>query len=101
MEIKLQYPFTTPAGQKIDTINTRRLKVRDLKSIGEQAGGKESELELLGIARMCNLVPEDLEEMDAADYQKLKARFLDVLGITGHADAGRGSAGEVVPVSAE
>lgn len=93
MEIKLQYPFTTAAGQSIDAITTRRLKVRDLKSIGEQAGGKESELELLGIARMCNLVPEDLEEMDAADYQQFKARFLEVLGITQGNDAGGGAAG--------
>lgn len=81
MELTLQYPFTTAAGQTISTVTVRRLKVRDIKAINEQANGKGTQIELLGVARMVSLLPEDLEEMDAADYQGLKDRFLEVLGI--------------------
>lgn len=82
MELTLQYPFTTAAGQTISTVTVRRLKVRDIKAITEQSDGKIAELEALGVSRMVNIVPEDLEEMDAADYQKLKERFLEILGIS-------------------
>ncbi len=101
MEIKLKFPFVTPSGQEIAFVTTRRLKVRDIKSISDQAEGKPAQLELLGVARMAGLIPEDLDEMDAADYQVLKDRFLDVLGITGNSLDGSGAAGAVVPVSAE
>ncbi|RAS18939.1 tail assembly chaperone E/41/14-like protein [Microvirgula sp. AG722] len=101
MELKLQYPFITAAGQQVDTVAVRRLKVRDLKVIGEQSGGNEVLLELNGVARMCGLVPEDLDEMDAADYQVVKARFLAFVGVTGQPVGGTESAGAVVPVSAE
>ena len=100
MEIKLKFPFTTPTGQKIEAVTIRRLKVRDIKAISEQADGKPAQMELLGVARMASLIPEDLDEMDAADYQVLKDRFLDVLGITGNGLDGSSAAGAVVPVSA-
>ncbi|XLV70722.1 phage tail assembly protein (plasmid) [Ralstonia syzygii subsp. celebesensis] len=45
-------------------------------------------LELNGVARMCGLVPEDLDEMDAADYQAVKARFLECVGVTGKSVGG-------------
>ena len=101
MELTLQYPFTTAAGQKVSAVTIRRLKVKDLKAIGEQSGGNEVLLELNGVARMCGLVPEDLDEMDAADYQVVKARFLEFVGVTGKPLGGEEPAGAVVPVSAE
>lgn len=101
MELKLKYPFTAPSGQKIDTVTLRRLKVRDIKIMSEQSGGKPDQMELLGVARMANLIMEDMDEMDAADYQVLKERFLDVLGISGNAMDGSGIAGAVVPVPTE
>lgn len=99
--VALQYPFSTAAGQTVSTVTIRRLKVKDLKAIGEQSGGSEVLLELNGVARMCGLVPEDLDEMDAADYQVVKARFLEFVGVTRQSVGGREAAGEVVPVSAE
>ncbi|MHA6912996.1 phage tail assembly protein [Ralstonia pseudosolanacearum] len=100
-EIALQHPFSTAAGQTVSTVTIRRLKVKDLKAIGEQSGGSEVLLELNGVARMCGLVPEDLDEMDAADYQVVKTRFLEFVGVTAKPVGGREAAGEVVPVSAE
>ncbi len=81
MEVTLQYPFTTAAGQPLASVSLRRLKVRDIKAINQQANSDPAQIELLGVARMAGLLPEDLEEMDAADYQTLKTRFLDILGI--------------------
>jgi len=101
MELKLKYPFVTPSGQKIESVTIRRLKVRDIKAVSDQAGGKPADMELLGVARMTGLLPEDLDEMDAADYQQVKDRFLDVLGITGVGVDGSGTAGQVVPVSTQ
>jgi hypothetical protein len=101
MELKLKFPFTTPSGNTIEAVTTRRLKVRDIKAISEQADGKPAQMELLGVARMAGLIPEDLDEMDAADYQVLKERFLDILGITAGPVGEGGGAGAVVPVSAK
>lgn len=100
MEIKLQYPFIA-AGKEVSAVTIRRLKVKDLKAIGEQSGGNEVLLELYGVARMCSLVPEDLDEMDAADYQVVKTRFLECVGVTKQSVGGGEITSEVVPVSAE
>ncbi|WP_234030553.1 phage tail assembly protein [Undibacterium sp. 14-3-2] len=97
----LQFPFTTAAGVSVTSLELRRLKVKDLKAIGKQAGSDEVLLEVLGVSRMCNIIPEDLDEMDAADYQKVKARFLEYVGITPASSVGDGATGEMVPVSAE
>lgn len=101
MELKLKHPYTTAAGQKLEKLTLRRLKVKDLRAMSEQAGKDEVLLEIVGISRMCGLAQEDLDDMDAADYQQLKARFLEYLGVTGGDVAGDGGAGQVVPVPAE
>ena len=101
MELKLKHPYTTAAGQKLENLTLRRLKVKDLRAMSEQAGKDEVLLEIVGISRMCGLAQEDLDDMDAADYQQLKGRFLEYLGVTGGDVAGDGSAGQVVPVPAE
>lgn len=100
MEFTLLYPYTAPSGQRIEALTLRRLKVRDIKAISDQGDAQPAQMELLGVARMAGLVPEDLDDMDAADYQRLKARFLDVLGISANAMDGGGTAGEVVPLPA-
>ena len=100
-EIPLQFPFTTAAGQKLEAVTPRRLKVRDLRSINDQAKGDPAQIELLGVARMVNVIPEDLDEMDVADYQKVKERFLEIMGVADKPVVWAGAAGPVVPVSAE
>lgn len=97
----LQFPFTTAAGVSVTSLELRRLKVKDLKAIGKQAGSDEVLLEMLGVSRMCNIIPEDLDEMDAADYQQVKARFLEYVGVTPASPVRDGSTSEVVPVSTE
>ena len=101
MELKLNHPYTNAAGQKLEKLTLRRLKVKDLRAMSEQAGKDEVLLEIVGNSRMCGLAQEDLDDMDAADYQKLKGRFLEYLGVTGGDVAGDGGTGQVVPVPAE
>ncbi|MDL9700747.1 phage tail assembly protein [Escherichia coli] len=55
------------------------------------------------IARSTGLLPEDLDNMDLADYLQLQKRFQLITGMgesNQGADAGAGAAGEMVPVSA-
>lgn len=99
--IPMKFPFTTAAGQKIESVATRRLKVRNLRAISEKAGGNPAQIELLGVAWMVDMIPEDLDEMDAADYQAVKGRFLEFVGITEQPVAGQGTVGQVVPDAAK
>lgn len=101
MELKLNHPYTTAAGQKLEKLTLRRLKVKDLRAMTEQAGESSGKMELLGVARMTGLVVEDLDEMDAADYQVLNGRFLGFLGIGDTPVVGDGAAGQAVQVPAE
>ncbi|HHS8854832.1 TPA: phage tail assembly protein, partial [Escherichia coli] len=53
--------------------------------------------------RSTGLLPEDLDNMDLADYLQLQKRFQLITGMgesNQGADAGAGAAGEMVPVSA-
>lgn len=99
----LSEPLKLATGRVISQITLRRAKVRDLK-IAQRAGGDDSvtqELALIGIIAHEQLTPEDLEEMDLGDYQRVQASFRRMLGHGGPAQAGAGAAGTVVPVSAE
>ena len=100
MEIPLRFPYKTAAGVLINAVTVGRLKVRHIKQISERAGGKPERIEILGVATMAGLVEEDLDDMDAADYQVLKERFLDYLGITGSGVGGSSDLGAVVPLPA-
>lgn len=100
-DITLDFPFTTAAGVKITTIKTRRLTVKDLRSFSEQSGGNETLIETLGVARMCNMIPEDLDVMDAADYHEVKSRFLEYVGVVKKPKISAPAAGPVVPDAAE
>ena len=50
MKFKLKFPFTAPSGQLIEELDTRRLKVKDIKNISRQAGGDEAQMETLGVS---------------------------------------------------
>ena len=67
MKIKLKFPFTAPSGQHIEELDTRRLKVKDIKNISRQAGGDEAQMETLGVALMAGMIPENRETVMAPD----------------------------------
>lgn len=99
---KLQYPFTAPSGQRIDALQLARLKVKDMRA-AQRVSNKPEDWDEPLLAAMTGLVPEDLAEMDLADYQALQRRFQHMLGLGSEPAAtlaGDGAAGEVVSVSA-
>lgn len=100
MEIQLKHPFTTAAGQLIQSVKVRRPKVKDLKTAARN-GSNPQEQEIGLFAVLTNLTAEDVEEMDMADYSQLQATFSALLDIAGPGVGSVGSAGQVVPVPAQ
>ncbi|WP_390201242.1 phage tail assembly protein [Brenneria goodwinii] len=99
----LSIPFTTAAGVRIESLNLRRLQVKDLKAVRKISDNPAGWDDLL-IARASGMLPEDLDSMDLADYLELQKRFQQLTGLATSSeslDSGAGVAGEVVPVSAE
>lgn len=76
----LQFPFTSAAGNNIDTLQLRRLKVKDMRN-ARRVSEKPEEWDEPLMAAMTGLVPEDLAEMDLLDYQALQKRFQSMLTV--------------------
>jgi|GEM_PF-435382 len=98
----LKYPFTTAAGEEITQLVLKRLTVKDLKQIKKTYKDPADWDEPL-ISRSTGLLPEDMDNMDLADYLDLQTRFQKVTGLGKKPksdDEGTGAAGEVVPVPA-
>ncbi|EEG3121500.1 phage tail assembly protein [Salmonella enterica subsp. enterica] len=99
----LQFPFTSAAGERIDVLPLRRLKVKDMRT-ARRASDKPEEWDEPLMAAMTGLVAEDLAEMDLLDYQALQKRFQAMLSMATEpaaAVAGNGAAGEVVSLSTQ
>lgn len=76
---KLSYPFTTAAGTRIELVELKRLTVKDLKQVRKISKNPADWDEPL-IARSTGLLPEDLDNMDLADYLQLQKRFQLITG---------------------
>ena len=95
---KLSYPFTTAAGTRIELVELKRLTVKDLKQVRKISKNPADWDEPL-IARSTGLLPEDLDNMDLADYLQLQKRFQLITGMgesNQGADAGAGR-GRLMP----
>lgn len=93
----LKYPFTTAAGESIPQLTLKRLTVKDLKQVKKIHKDPNDWDEPL-ISRSTGLLPEDLDNMDLADYLDLQKRFQQITGLgksNEDADAGAGATGEV------
>ena len=99
MEIKLEHPFTIATGKRIDVLTMRRAKVKDLKA-ANRFGDKPEDQEIALLAILTDLTPEDVQEMDLADYTQLQGSFRRLVGSGEDVVADAGAAGAVVPVSA-
>lgn len=98
----LTYPFTTTAGIKIEKLELKRLTVKDLKQVRKVSNNPADWDEPL-IARSTGLVPEDMDNMDLADYLALQERFQKITGLGRKSETdepGSRPTGEVVSVSA-
>jgi hypothetical protein len=77
----LDYPIKTGAGQTISELTLRRPKVSDMKKAQRGSTDPASqELALIASLTEEKLTPEDMEELDLADYAKLQALFRGYVG---------------------
>lgn len=100
MELELKYAFTSASGTRITKLTLRRPKVKDLKAAARH-GSSAEDREIGLFAILSGLVPEDLQEMDLLDYERLQDAFRGMLDRPGNPVGQDGAAGTVVPVSAQ
>lgn len=88
-KVTLQFPVTLADGRTVDSITLRRAKVRDLKT-AQRHGSDQVEQEIMLLATLSEerLTPEDIEELDAADYAKIQDAFQRMVGAAGIPAAG-------------
>ncbi|HBG94701.1 MAG TPA: phage tail assembly protein [Chromatiaceae bacterium] len=68
--IKLRYPLRVN-GQEVTEIQLRRPKVRDRLAV-EKMSASQAEKEVRFIANLCEMAPDEIEELDMADYTKIQ-----------------------------
>lgn len=78
MDIELKTPVEA-GGQRIDRIEMRRPKVRDLLA-AEKAAKGDAEREIRLFASLCEVEPAVIEELDLADYGRLQEAYRGFLG---------------------
>lgn len=79
VEIELDFPVQL-ADRVLDKITMRRPTMRDMikRNIDANAGIRES----VGlIADLCGLVPDEVEELDTCDFEKLQNQLLRFRGV--------------------
>jgi hypothetical protein len=72
--IKLKYPLENG----LNTITLRRPKVRDMLAADKAKGG-DAEREVALFANLAELTPEDIANLDMADYKQLQDVYKDFL----------------------
>ncbi len=65
-------------GAKVSVIQLRRPKVRDMLSV-EKSVDNDAEKEIQLFANLSELSPDNLLELDMADYAKLQKAYQDFL----------------------
>ncbi|WP_019672311.1 phage tail assembly protein [Psychrobacter lutiphocae] len=73
--IKLQHPFATDAGVPVEQVTVKGITVRQMKQAQRRGGSDEAEVETAMVAVACDLVVEDLENMQMVDYVAVRERF--------------------------
>jgi Phage tail assembly chaperone proteins, E, or 41 or 14 len=77
IKIELNHPIDI-AGAKVSVLQLRRPKVRDMLSV-EKSAENDAEKEIQLFANLCEVSPDDLLELDMADYAKLQKTYQDFL----------------------
>ena len=75
--IRLTQPINSN-GCQLSELSLRRPRVRDRLAV-ERTTGNQAEKEILFIANLCEVAPEDIEELDMADYAKIQTVLSDFL----------------------
>ncbi|MGB0503597.1 MAG: phage tail assembly protein [Thalassolituus sp.] len=77
LKIELTHPIDID-GIKVSVLQLRRPKVRDMLSV-EKSVDNDAEKEIQLFANLCELTPENLLDLDMADYSKLQKAYQDFL----------------------
>ena len=77
-EICLKYPVQLASGKTLDKLALRRAKVADLRE-ASRGGASQEDQEVALLARLSGLLPEDVLELDLADYKALQDAFRGML----------------------
>lgn len=84
----LLFPYAAPDGRELKEISLRpRLTARDIREINRRTK-KAEDYEMSGVAVMCDMLEDDLLDMDARDYLALRDRFFRCVGIAGSVSEG-------------
>lgn len=73
-EICLKYPVKLASGKALAKLELRRAKVADLREASRGSAAPEDQ-EVALLARLSGLLPEDVLELDLADYKVLQDAF--------------------------
>lgn len=76
-KIELKYPLDVN-GTSLSVLHIRRPKVRDMLSVEKQSAN-DAEKEINLFANLCEIAPENLHDLDMADYAKLQKAYQDFL----------------------
>ena len=77
LKIELTHPIDID-GTKVSVLQLRRPKVRDMLSV-EKSVDNDAEKEIRLFVNLCELTPENLLDLDMADYSKLQKAYQDFL----------------------
>ena len=80
----LKFPFTNAAGVRIERLKTRRLTRADLKAAYKYSKDEVDQEDFL-LARLTNLLVEDIGELDISDSKALTDFFRSMVEGTGDA----------------
>ena len=76
-KITLDHPLTID-GKQVSELSMRRPKVKDQRN-AEKAAADDAGREIHLFSALTGVNPEDLEELDMADYVKLQRQYSDFL----------------------
>jgi hypothetical protein len=77
-EIVLDFPVQL-ADRVLDKVTMRRPKMKDMLKFDLDNVSIEESMKL--VASLCGLVPDELEEMDSSDFDKLQKQLLRFRGV--------------------
>lgn len=72
-KIELKFPITID-GTKVSVLQLRRPKVRDMLGV-EKGAQNDAEKEIHLFANLCEITPEQILELDMADYAGLQKAY--------------------------
>ena len=71
--IELSFPIVID-GTEVRALQMRRSKVKD-QVLAAKMGGSEEEKEIRLFANLCEIAPDNVEELDMKDYQKIQETY--------------------------